>query len=237
MWTCDYSIYLIEENRSNPDQWTLRDCSSPGRPLGANGNPDYSHLLERSPNLYVQRARNSRKLRIIGAWRMTCEVDEQTIGWWNERGAEYQPNVTESIPHEEIDVPPDALALPRDDLLPAPAEAPPGPAPGPLNELPGATPSKAAAAHSKSSSMRSRPGGYPSRCTPWKWLTYPNGVYAVYACFWDPERLPDILTGGAGLGIFNTATFYEMYYWTGNYYGWRLFQAGTTGPVAGSASP
>ena len=231
LWYCGYHMFLIEENRSDPAQWALRMCGTPSEPDGARG-------LKRSSLLYVEPTKNNpRKPRILGGWRSTCEIDEWTIGKWNERGPDYQPVVTGALPYQAVDIPPSQTPVvePTTDLPLAPSGSstpPPGPVPGPLNALPGTAPSKAA--HGRSSSTSSRPAGFPTRCNvPWWWAQYPNGVFAIYTCHWAAQVIPFEISHGAGLGLFNGVEEWEAYYWTGYY--WKLFQSGQSGPVAGRA--
>jgi hypothetical protein len=197
MWACGYSIYLNDTSRSDPSQFTIRDCSTPESPPARLRKNIYAT----SRLLYLRRARSSRKLRIIGGWRMSCPVNEWTISQWTESGGGYQPNVTEPSPYKLIK-PLSAPPRPRGDLLSPPSGEPAGPPPGPISTDGGARSSSTAR-----SSTHIRYG-----CGYWQayWV---DPRYRVYPCFWGLDVPPF----GAGLGIFNQSSYYyEWYYWVGN---------------------
>jgi hypothetical protein len=198
-WTCDYIIWLYETNRANPDQWTLRYCTT----------------FASTGWVTVRRARSSRRLRIVGGWRMSCPVDESDISRWNDRGPDWQPNVTEPTPYEQAPVA--QLGEPRGaNLLAAPSGAPGGAPPGPLS-APQSSGSASRVAHSAQKDIF-------KGCSDWfRWDR--NPAYWVYNCYWNPRPLPGLMPG-----ILGSTSFYESYYWVGNdVYGRalsRFFQAG-----------
>jgi hypothetical protein len=185
-WNCAFFIALNETSRSNSRQFTLRFCGSPD---------DYMNQIS------VRRARSSRKLRVAGGWKMSCEVDEDAISLWNQTGAAYQPNVSEPTPYKRVRAVRN-LGPPRNDLLPPPSGRPDARPPGPLSLT-----------QSFGSVSRNAQGAQKDifkGCTAWeRWGQNPN--YWIYGCFWNPRPLPGLLPGYLG-----STSFYELYYYVGN---------------------
>lgn len=149
-WDCLILVDLLETSRSNPDQWALRTC----------GSPDHKGFI-------VRRERSSRKLRIVRGWRMQCPVRERHSSWWNDRGDDWQPNVSEPTPYRPV-APAPKIGEERDDLLPAPKRQPAGLPLGPLR-VTRASGSANRNAHSAADTFLG--------CTPWM-------RYAIDTRYW-----------------------------------------------------
>jgi hypothetical protein len=202
-----YHVALYERGTIDPpaqydpewpiQQRTVRTCGAPNDEV-----------------LRVRRARSSRKLRVVGGWRMACPLDEFDIDLWNKYGPDFQPNVTEPTPYERAPVA--KIDEPSGDLLAAPSGAPGGVPPGPLS-VPQSSGSASRLAHSAQKDIF-------KGCSWWfRWDQ--NPAYWVYNCYWNPRPLLDLRPG-----LLGSTSFYESYYWIGNdAYGRplsRFFQAG-----------
>jgi hypothetical protein len=178
-WFCLSTILVGEENRSNPDQFAFRDCSTP--------------IHE---TLRVRRARSSRKLRLVGGWKMSCALTEDDIARWNARGPEYQPHVTEATPYEPLEQASRPPAPSGDDLdiLPPPSGEPGTPPLGPMKAPP--SDSATSSRHDMTCSGRWEPYWVDTR-------------YWIYVCYWREHSI-------FGVG-YNTELNYSLFYWAGDY--------------------
>jgi hypothetical protein len=212
LWSCAWHVAIYEDSLLDPPQYETRKSTV-----------RFCQLPEDTPAVRIRQATGSDLLRIIGGWKMTCALHDREIAIWNDfgYGPDYSPDAVEPVPYEER--PAFDIAAARDDLAAAPEGAPGLAPPGPLTTFAGAPNSRMARA------------AYDDfqGCSPW--VHHPDDArYWIYYCFWRARPLL-----GASLGIFNTVTFYEAYYWTGNDANGRpmarLFESGTFGPPAGSA--
>jgi hypothetical protein len=213
LWECVFSIGVYEESTIDPPtpydpQWpirqsTLRWCDS------------RNATNERFVKVRLGRNRMPSTLRLVGKWRMSCELGEFAIDLWNTYGPDWQPNVTEPTPYTPVTLPVPKGGQMPDDLPPPPTTDPVGPPPGPMPRRYG---SASRIAHSAEDTFLG--------CSPYAVRYWNDPRFWVYFCFWRLHSLP-----GASPGIFNNVTQYDGYYYWGNdAYGqpiWRFFLTGT----------
>ena len=194
LWLCAYHVAMYERSTIDPpaeydpewpiQQRTVRFCGAPNHEV-----------------LRVRRARSSRKLRVVGGWRMACPLEQDRIDQWNLYGPDWAgPNVTEPTAYEQITGPLPGFDEAPDGLLPPPSGAPEGVPLGPLSLTPYGSASRKA--HAAWDTFLG--------CSYWN-ENYMNSGYWVYGCFWRPDSLP-----GASPGIFNNVINMHLYYWAGD---------------------